>query len=368
MPKDKFPIAEARVAAYEVPTDMEESDGTLAWSSTTLVLVEVKAAETWGLGYTYAHRSAVSLIRGPLFDCILGQSALDIPALWISMRHKVRNYGAHGLSSMAISAVDNALWDLKARLLNISLNELLGAVRECIPLYGSGGFCSYPAERLEQQLGDWAASGFTAVKMKIGADPMHDPERVRRVRSAIGPDTELFIDANGSLTPRQALTVCDEICEPHRVSWFEEPVSSDNLEGLRLIREHAGPRIDIAAGEYLSAPDTVQRMLAAQCVDVLQADVTRCLGISGFLMIDALCQGADIPLSAHTAPAMHAAVCMAAQKLRHLEYFHDHVRLESMFFDGLPLLEKGMLHMDPQCKGHGLVFKRKDAEPYRVTD
>jgi L-alanine-DL-glutamate epimerase-like enolase superfamily enzyme len=368
MANGKFHISDARVAAYEVPTDTEESDGTLTWSSTTMVLVELKAAGVWGLGYTYAHRSVASLIRGPLFDCILGRCGLDIPALWMSMRRKVRNYGTHGLSSMAISAVDNALWDLKARLLDISLSELLGTVRERIPLYGSGGFCNYSPERLERQLGDWAGSGFRAVKMKIGAEPHKDPERVRLARNAIGPDTALFIDANGALTPRQALTVCREICEPCEVSWFEEPVSSDNLEGLRLIREHAGPRIDIAAGEYLSAPDTVQRMLKAECVDVLQADVTRCLGISGFLMIDALCQGADIPLSAHTAPAMHAAVCLAAQKLRHLEYFHDHVRLESMFFDGLPLLEQGMLRLEPQIKGHGLVFRRKDAEAYQVSD
>jgi L-alanine-DL-glutamate epimerase-like enolase superfamily enzyme len=285
----------------------------------------------------------------------------------MSMRRKVRNFGTHGLSSMAISAVDNALWDLKGRVLNLPLSSLLGTIRDRIPLYGSGGFCSYSRERLQQQLGEWAEAGFTAVKMKIGAAPQDDNERVQWAREAIGPKVELFIDANGACTVREALTVCKEICEPHQVSWFEEPVSSDNLEGLRLIREHAGSRIDIAAGEYHSAPDTVQRMLNTQCIDVLQADVTRCLGISGFLMIDALCQGADIPLSAHTAPAIHAAVCAAAQKLRHLEYFHDHVRLESMFFDGLPQVENGMLIVSQDQAGNGLVFKRKDAERFQVN-
>ncbi len=360
-------ITECRVTAWQIPTDQEESDGTLTWSATTMVLVELKAADIWGLGYTYAHQAAASLIRTVLFDTVKERSPFDIPALWIEMRRRVRNYGNHGLGGMALSAVDNALWDLKARLLQVPLSRLLGKVREDIPLYGSGGFCSYSLARLEEQLGSWAAEGFRAVKMKIGASPDQDAERVRRAREAIGSDVKLFIDANGACTPGEALAICRDLCEPHRVSWFEEPVSSDNLKGLRHVREHAGPGLDIAAGEYNSTPDTFQAMLEANCIDVMQADVTRCLGISGFLLVDALCQGADIPLSAHTAPAMHAAVCAAAQKLVHLEYFHDHVRIEAMLFDGLPTVQHGVLRVDPEAHGNGLILKRHAAEPYIVA-
>ena len=156
----------------------------------------------------------------------------------------------------------SALWDLKARLLDLPLVTLLGAVRDAAPVYGSGGFTSYSLEQLRDQLGGWAAQGIRRVKMKIGTHPADDPGRVRAARDAIGPDVELFVDANGAYSRKQALAQAEAFAELD-VRWFEEPVSSDDLDGLRLLRDRAPAGMDIAAGEYGYDLFYFRRMLEA---------------------------------------------------------------------------------------------------------
>jgi len=266
---------------------------------------------------------------------------------------------------MAISAVDVALWDLKARLLDVSLVGLLGKIRDHVPVYGSGGFTSYSLEQLQNQLSGWAAAGMRWVKMKIGRDPAADLERVGAARSAIGPGVELFVDANGAYDRKQALLQAERFAA-HRVSWFEEPVSSDDLEGLRLIRDRAPAEMNIAAGEYGYDLVYFRRMLEAGAVDVLQADATRCGGYSGLIAVAALCQARSMLLSAHTAPSLHAHVCCALAPVCHVEYFHDHTRIEQMFFDGALTAQDGALAPDPSRLGLGIEFKRADAQRYAL--
>ncbi|HET6907072.1 MAG TPA: enolase C-terminal domain-like protein, partial [Rhodanobacteraceae bacterium] len=263
-------------------------------------------------------------------------------------------------------AVDNALWDLKAKLLDLPLFKLLGAVRAAAPVYGSGGFCSYSDAQLREQLGGWADSGIRMVKMKVGREPQRDPARATVARKAIGDEVQLFVDANGAYSRKQALHMADVFAHEYAVRWFEEPVSSDDLRGLRLLRDRAPGGLDIAAGEYGYTPWYFRRMLAAGAVDVLQADGSRCAGISGFMQANALCEAFNLPLSAHCAPALHAHPACAARPLRHIEYFHDHVRIENMLFDGVLQPTDGALHPDASRPGFGLEFKHADAERYRV--
>jgi L-alanine-DL-glutamate epimerase-like enolase superfamily enzyme len=266
---------------------------------------------------------------------------------------------------MAISAVDAALWDLKARLLNLPLVTLLGPVREAIPVYGSGGFTSYSSDQLQHQLVGWVRDGITRVKMKIGRHPVDDLARVKVAREAIGPKTELFVDANGAYHRKQALHFADAFAK-HGVAWFEEPVSSDDLEGLRLLRDRAPAPMDNTAGEYGYDLFYFRRMLEAEAVDVLQADATRCAGITGFLKVGALCEARPVPLSAHCAPSLHVHPCCALTPVRHIEYFHDHVRIEHLLFDGALTPVDGALHPDFSRPGLGLEFKHQDAERYAV--
>lgn len=356
-------VERLEVSAYTVPTDAPESDGTLAWDSTTMVVVHAHAGGKTGLGYTYADGSAAALVDGKLRGVVQGRDALDVTAAWEAMRAACRNLGRPGIASTSLSAVDLALWDLKARLLDLPLARLLGQVRPRVPLYGSGGFTSYTVDRLCDQLRGWADQGFTRVKMKVGSRPEEDGRRVQAARDAIGPVVELFVDANGAYASKQALEKAVEFAGSG-VNWFEEPVSSDDLAGLRLLRDRAPAAMEIAAGEYGYDVFYFRRMLEAGAVDVLQADMTRCGGVTGFLRAAVLCEAAAIPLSAHTAPAAHLHACAAAQPLRHLEYFHDHVRIEQMFFDGAVQPCQGELSPDLTRPGIGLELKRKDAERF----
>ncbi|MGZ4813836.1 MAG: enolase C-terminal domain-like protein [Terriglobales bacterium] len=360
---ERFPITHIDVSAFTIPTDFPESDGTYQWDRITLVLVQAKAGAETGIGYTYADTATAELIRSKLTEVVQGKDALDVTGAWSAMVHSIRNLGRPGICSMAISAVDTCLWDLKARLLNLPLVKLFGQVHDGINIYGSGGFTSYSNEQLADQLSGWVKQGIPRVKMKIGRDPQVDPHRVRVAREAIGPEPNLFVDANGAYTCKQALKLAYEFVR-YGVVWFEEPVSSDDLDGLRLIRYRAPAGMNIAAGEYGYDSWYFRRMLEAGAVDFLQADATRCAGFTGFLQAAALCEAHHLPLSAHCAPTLHVHVGCAAIPLRNLEYFHDHVRIENMLFDGVPQPKNGKLYPDLSRPGIGLELKRADAQRF----
>jgi L-alanine-DL-glutamate epimerase-like enolase superfamily enzyme len=351
------------VSSCSIPTDFPESDGTLAWDKTIIVIVEIKSGSTSGIGYTYADLSTATLIVTLLRGVLEGRDAMDIPGCWVAMTRAIRNLGRPGIASMALSAIDIALWDLKAKLLQLPLSKLLGAVRLGIPIYGSGGFTSYSTDQLQHQLSGWVDSGIRMVKMKIGTYPERDIQRVRDAREAIGNETRLFVDANGAYTRKQALWFAHRFRE-FDVSWFEEPVSSEDLEGLHLIRDRVPEGMNIAAGEYGYCANYFRGMLDAEAVDILQADATRCGGISGFLQASALCEAQSVPLSAHTAPAVHMHICCAVPKAIHLEYFHDHARIENMLFDGVQQPKSGELIPDLTRYGLGLEVRHDVREKY----
>jgi L-alanine-DL-glutamate epimerase-like enolase superfamily enzyme len=352
------------VSAYEVPTDAPESDGTLAWDSTTIVVVEAHARGRTGLGYTYGHEAIAGIVAGKLAGVVRDADPLAPQAAWAAMTQAVRNSVNAGLCRYAISAVDVALHDLKARLLGVSLADLLGRWHDGVALYGSGGFTSYSLERLREQAAGWMDAGLDRVKIKVGREPDADPERLAAVREVIGDGVELMVDANGAFTPRRAIAAACEQYAAHGVTWFEEPVSSDDVAGLRRVRDAAPPGMEIAAGEYGTDVFGLARLLDA--VDVLQVDVTRLGGPTAVRHADGLAKARCLPTSAHCAPAISAHVFAACETAVHLEYFHDHVRLESLLFDGTLEPDGGKLVPDASRPGLGLELKRADAERYRV--
>ncbi len=360
----EVPVDSVEVAAYTVPTDAPEADGTLAWEQTTIVVVHALGGGKRGLGYTYADLSTAKLVESKLAGVVRGMDALSPQAAWAAMVRQTRNLGRPGVVSMAISALDVALWDLKARLLELPLCVLLGQAEACVPVYGSGGFTAYDDAQLSEQLAGWVAEGIPRVKMKVGSHPGDDPRRVRVAREAIGEDTELFVDGNGAYSRKEALLLAEEFREQARVSWFEEPVSSDDLAGLRLLRNRAPAGMAIAAGEYGYDATYFARMIDACAVDVLQADITRCGGITELLRVDGLCRAHQLPLSLHCGPAIHTHPGTALDRLVHLEYFHDHVRIEDMLFEGVPELRDGALWPDRTRPGMGLELKAAEAERY----
>lgn len=355
------------VQAFGFPTPAgPESDGTLTWDTTTAVTVEVTAGGQTGLGWTYSHQAAGSLITETLLPVIDGHVAFDISGCWEAMVRACRNLGRPGLVSHAIAAVDIALWDLKARLLGVPLHHLLGAARDTVPVYGSGGFVSMSDDELRAQIDDWLKAGCTAMKIKVGeewgANSRRDLHRVALLNSHTPDGTTLMVDANGGYRVGRAKRL-GAVYDSLGVMWFEEPVSSDDLTGLAVVRNLL--RTDIAAGEYADSIAYVQRMCAAGSVDCLQLDVTRCAGYSEWLRCAAIASSYGLDVSAHCAPSLHAPVAAAIANLRHVEWFSDHARLEPMLVDGAPVVRDGHLQLT-DAPGHGMTI-RAQAQDHRVS-
>ncbi|MBO0820412.1 MAG: mandelate racemase [Nocardiopsaceae bacterium] len=362
-------IEDVTAAVYEIPTGQPEADGTLAWSSTTLVTARVTGGGRTGTGYTYAHRACQPLITGPLAAAVTGTGVLDTGRAAEAMIRAVRNLGRPGLASCAISAVDTALWDLKATVVGLPVFRLLGAATDQVPAYGSGGFTTYDAGTAGEQLRRWTGElGLPRVKIKIGESwgtrPDRDLERVAFARKTIGPAPELYVDANGGYGRKQAVRM-GRAMRDWDVTWFEEPVSSDDLDGLREVRDQVPA--DVAAGEYGYDLPYFARMVDAGAVDCLQVDVTRCGGVTEWLRAAAVAAARGLPVSAHCAPALHAHVAAAAANTRHVEYFHDHERIENMLFDGAPRPRGGALRPDPSRPGFGLELRDSVADQFRVA-
>ncbi len=365
-PRTGCAITGLDVSVFRIPTDGgAETDGTACWDATTMVLVEIHGAGKTGIGYTYADEATALVIERELRDVLQGADALETARRYQELLAAVRNMGREGIAAMAISAVDIALWDLRGKLFDVPVYALIGAARACAPVYGSGGFTSYDVDRLCAQLCSWVDAGIPRVKMKIGSDPGADIPRVTQARRAIGERVELFVDANGAYSRKQAMQFANELAQLH-VTWFEEPVYHQDFEGLCQVRERAPAGMDVAAGEYGYQPAHFWRMLEAKTVDCLQADATRCGGFSGLLAVDGLCQSAMLPLSTHCAPHVQLHAALGCKMLRHMEYFYDHARIERMLFEGVSEPIDGALYPDPSRPGIGLQLRRADARRYQL--
>jgi L-alanine-DL-glutamate epimerase-like enolase superfamily enzyme len=359
------PVGRVTTSVFRIPTDGPEADGTFTWDATTIVVVELEAGDESGLGYTYGPPAVAGVIEDLLAEGVEGSDALAVPGTWAAMVAALRNAGRPGIGAMAVAAVDAALWDAKGRLLGLPLVDLLGPARDAVDVYGSGGFTSYPEARLVEQLAGWVADGIPRVKMKIGRDADADRRRVTAARRAIGADPELFVDANGAYDTGLALAQAAAFAD-QGVTWFEEPVPSADTRGLAHVRAHVPPGMDVAGGEYGSDLADVRRLLEADAVDCLQVDASRCSGITGFLRAAAACETMAMPLSAHCAPALHVHPACVVGRIRHVEYFHDHVRIERLLFDGVTAPVDGKLAPDRSRPGLGLELRRADADRYRI--
>ena len=363
------PVTAVECGVYTVPTEQPEADGTLAWSSTTVVVVRVQAGGAAGTGWTYASPACKAVVDDVLAPAVLGSRSWAVPGCHERMVRAIRNLGRPGVVACALSALDIALWDLKARILETDLVRLLGG-DGAVTLYGSGGFTTYEERTLAGQLEHWVADlGMHAVKIKVGeawgSNVERDLDRVAVSRRVIGDGTELFVDANGGYRRKQSIRLGRAMASDHGVVWFEEPVSSDDLAGLRQVR--AALPMDVTAGEYGYDEVYLARMIEAEAVDCLQIDVTRCGGYTSWLRAAALASAHNLDVSGHCAPHLHLPVASVVTNLRHVEYFHDHVRVDHLLFDGLPVVAAGAFAAESGSVGHGMTLKDPDAECYRVA-
>lgn len=348
-----LPIDFLTVSHFTIPSDSIESDGTLEWDKTEMVIVQIGAEGLTGLGYSYGDPAMYGIIKEKFAPLVKDANLFEHSTIHQNLVHKVRNDGLPGIDAHALSAVDMALWDLKAKVLKVPLCHLWGMAQRKVKVYGSGGFTSYSDKQLAQQFRGWQKKGITQFKMKVGREDVG--ERVRQARKVIGVEAELFVDANGAYDRKDAVQRAKAFKE-YGVSWFEEPVSSEDVEGLKLVRDQI--EMHVAAGEYCYSPSDFRALLPS--VDVLQADATRCLGYSGFFQAAALSRAFHLPFSSHTAPAAHLHACLALPDFYTMEYFHDHVRIEEELFEGFPKLEQGYLLPHLERWGHGLAIKSRN--------
>ena len=328
--------------------------------------MELAAGGVTGLGYTYGPAAVATLVQEQIAPLVLGADPLAVRRTWLELGRQLRNLGRPGVGSMAVAAVDTALWDMKARLLGLPLVDVLDRAHDEVPVYGSGGFCNYPLDRLGEQLAGWVERGIPRVKLKVSRRPEEDPRRLEAVRAAVGDEVEVYVDANGALSRKQALAWAERFAGEWGVSWFEEPVTSADLEGLRLLRDRGPAGLDVAAGEYAYVLRDAVNLLEAGAVDCLQLDVTRLGGITGLLEAAGAADAYQLDVSAHCAPQLSAHAFCAVRRLRHLEYFHDHDRVERLLFDGCLDPEGGALRPDRSRAGHGLELRHDDAREHCV--
>lgn len=345
------------VRALSFPTPAPESDGTLTWDHTGVVTVEASAGSHVGLGWSYTSPAAVELIRAVLAPEVLGEEASSPARLWERMHRACRNLGTRGVVMAAISAMDIALWDLRSKDLHLPLADLWGAQRDSVPVYGSGGFTSMSADQLDEQVDGWLAAGCSGVKLKIGEDwgrnVARDLDRVARVATRVRDHAQVMVDANGAYSRGQAMQVGQDL-DLLGVTWFEEPVSSEDLRGLGQLRDVLGS--EVAAGEYIC--EIADARLMCDAVDCVQLDVTRCGGYTGWRRCAAYAHAANVPVSAHCAPALHLPLAISDGAVRHIEWFSDHVALESQLVDGAPLVRGGRLTTArAPSAGHGYQLK-----------
>ena len=362
-----IPVESVRSRIFTVPADQPEADGTLAWQSTTVVTAEVVAGGRTGLGWTYASRASQAVIEDFLSDAVVGSDVMAVAAAHEGMVRACRNIGRPGVVSCAISAVDIALWDCKARQLDLPLADLFGRCHDDVVIYGSGGFTTYDEKTARAQLEHWVTEwGCAAVKIKVGESwgtrAGRDLARATFTRQVIGDGVELFVDANGGYDRKQAIRIGRQLMETADVTWLEEPVSSDDLVGLREVRDQLP--LDVAAGEYGYDEPYFARMLVSEAVDCLQIDVTRCGGYTSWLRASALAGAQGVEVSAHCAPNLHAHVAVSVPHVRHIEYFHDHQRLDALLFEGVLEPKGGALAPLQGIPGHGLTLKRSGVEAY----
>lgn len=345
-------IEKIEVKYFKIPTKTPESDGTLEWLSTGLVTVELHAQGSTGLGYTYADKSTAEFIVEHGIPHLLKKNVIDHCMLFDELKKNSRNLGNAGISSMALSAMDIALWDLKAKVLNLSIQDLLGHKRKSAPFYGSGLFLNNDMSSIQNQIQHFQKKGIKKFKMKIGDGLATDFERIRLIKDLLEEDAELFVDANGFYGHKEAMTLAMSLAE-WNVTWLEEPVSSDDISNMQLLREGFPSTVNLVAGEYCYQISDVLRLLKEKAIDIIQFDATRCEGVTGLLRASHLAYAYNIPVSTHCAPLLHGNLGLCIENLYNCEYFYDHVLIEESYFSSQGEYKSGEFLPAPEQKGFG---------------
>ena len=318
-----------------------------------------------GLGVGDGGRAAQVLINDSLKPILLGADPLYIEKLWDDMFWRLRGVGRKGLAFAAISAVDTALWDLKAKYFNVPLYKLLGAYTDTVPIYGSGGWTHFSVDELVAEQVAYVERGMKSVKMKVGKDfgksEKEDIERLAAVRDAVGADVEILIDANNGYYAKQAIRMARAF-EPYRVGWFEEPVLADDIEGLAAIATAID--IPVATGEHEYSKFGFRELIARGGADIVQPDIGRVGGVTEWMKVAHLAQAFNLPVAPHAFQLIHLHVACATPNLRIVEYLGVSEEFDKLVYTEFPEPVDGMWSPYPDKPGLGLELNLDVVKKY----
>jgi L-alanine-DL-glutamate epimerase-like enolase superfamily enzyme len=355
-------IDDVRTEWLRVPISPAIADATHVLRFMDLILVEVRAGEFCGSSYMLSFDYGPAVLRGlvdqELKRRVLGMEADDIRAVYETNLRATEYIGREGVAMWGTAAIDVALWDLLARRLGVPVSLLFGAITKAVPVYGSGGWISYTDEQLADEVSRYVSRGFAGVKIKIGGDEDRDVERVRAARRAIGTDRKLMVDANQGLTLERALRLARRL-EEFRLEWFEEPFPKDDLESYARLSN--ATEIPLAAGEREFGVPPFRRLVAARCLSVVQPDLLRVGGVTGWRQVAGLADSYLLRIAPHFYREYDVHLAAAQPNL---------IAIES--FDWLdPLLEAPFEVRDglaavPDRPGFGVTFRQEAIREYRV--
>lgn len=321
-----------------------------------------------GLGLSIPGRAVQAVVEQNLKHLLVGRDPFNIEWLWERMFWEIRTYGRKGIAFCAISAVDMALWDLKAKALGLPLYRLLGPYHERVPIYGSGGWTDFDERELVAEQTDYINRlGVRAVKMKVAKDfgksEREDIVRLDAVRKAIGDDVELLVDANNGYYAKQAIRMARHF-EERRVGWFEEPVLADDIDGLAAISR--ATTIPIATGEHEYTKYGFKDLIARGGVDIVQPDVGRVGGVTEWMKVAHLAHAFNLPVAPHAFQLVHLHLAMCTPNLRLVEYLGVTEQGDQIWFTDFPQPKDGWWAPYPDRPGLGLELNPRVVEQYRV--
>lgn len=277
-----------------------------------------------GAGFTWtptigAH-AVQALLDHDITEAALGRTT-DAESLWPQLWAHLHEAGGGGITTIALAGLDTALWDLRGRRAGLGLADLIGRRRSSVRAYGSGVNLHLSADELAAQVSRWIASGFDAVKVKVGKpDIAEDVDRVTMVRELLGPDRRLMIDANQRWDLPRAASALEHlsVVDP---TWIEEPLRSDDTAGYERLRQHTS--IPIAMGENVHTVHRFRDLIDRGVADVLQPNIVRVGGITPFLDIAELVESAGLTLAPHLLPDLSGQLALALPQATEVEDVED---------------------------------------------
>lgn len=332
------------------------------------LFVHVKTDEGLeGLGISAGHSAVQAVVEHTLKDVLIGQDPFDVEKLWNLMFWHVRGFGRKGVAFCAISALDIALWDLKAKALGLPLYKLLGPYTDSVPVYGSGGWTNFDESQLvEEQLG-YVERGFRRIKMKVGKDfgtrEDEDVKRLATVRKAVGDDVEIYVDANNGYYAKQAIRM-SKVFEEFDVKWLEEPVLADDVEGLAAVAR--ATTIPVATGEHEYTKFGFKDLIARGGADIVQPDVGRVGGVTEWLKVAHLAHAFNLPVAPHSYQLIHLHVACATPNLKVVEYLGAVEQSDRVWYAEFAEPVNGMWSPDPTKLGLGLELNPDTVARNRV--